>query len=354
MSEDQNLPEWRKKFLATRMTFESILFERELLVPQKEKFSTGLLWLGGIWLLHALLLAQWALRRGYFFTQADAVSFNAVLHYASYLQTQGLWALVKPEFSGLSLNPPLYYLAYVPVLKYLTSDLNLALIAVNSFFLLVIALSVFLAVRKSRPNSSGWLGAAFALALPFVQEAARRPSPELALLAMVAAMYSCYIRSDEFEHAKWTFAFALCASLGFYSHQFFWLYFLPLLPFIGAGFASPYSRDELFKGMFPGVVLNLPSSSPRPSPPASCRCGEPTTASGITSNWARPRPACRCSPWAPRRSPGCISPCSCLTTRTRWWPPGSGPRTCCSPGRCAARAPNCSTPPCCLSPWPCR
>lgn len=258
MSEDQNLPEWRKKFLATRMTFESILFERELMVPQKEKFSTGLLWLGGIWLLHALLLAQWALRRGYFFTQADAVSFNAVLHYASYLQTQGLWALVKPEFSGLSLNPPLYYLAYVPVLKYITSDLNLALIAVNSFFLLVIALSVFLAVRKSRPNSSGWLGAAFALALPFVQEAARRPSPELALMAMVAAMYSCYIRSDEFEHPKWTFAFALCASLGFYSHKFFWLYFLPLLPFIGAGFASPYSRDELFKGMFPGVVLNLP------------------------------------------------------------------------------------------------
>ncbi len=256
--ENDNLPAWRKKFLATRMTFESILFERELVVPQKEKLSTGLLLTAAVWLFNAALLAQWALRRGYFFTQADSDSFNSVLHYAAYLKAQGFWALIKPEFSGMSLNPPLYYLSYVPVLKYVTADLNLALIAVNSFFLLVIALSVFLAVRRSRPNSAGVLGAAFALALPFVQETARRPSPELALMALVAALYCCYIRSDEFELPKWTFAFAVCAGLGFYTHKHFWLYFLPLVPFIGAGLASPYSRDELFKGMFPGVLVNLP------------------------------------------------------------------------------------------------
>ncbi len=258
MSDEENLPSWRKKFLATRMTFESILFERELMMPQKEKLSTGLLGVAAVWLLHALLLAQWALRRGYFLTQADSESFNAVLRYAAYLKTQGFWALVKPEFSGLSLNPPLYYLSYVPVLNYVTRDLNLALIVVNSFFLLVLALAVFLAVRRNRPNAAGWLGAAFALALPFVQEAARRPSPELALVALAAAMYACYIRSDEFEHPKWTFAFAVCIGLGFYSHRFFWLYLLPLIPFIGAGLASPYARDELFKGIFPGVVVNLP------------------------------------------------------------------------------------------------
>ena len=258
MSEEENLPSWRKKFLATRMTFESILFERELVMPQKEKLSTGLLGAAAVWLFNALLLAQWALRRGYFFTQADSESFNAVLRYAAYLKGQGFWALIKPEFSGLSLNPPLYYLSYVPVLNYVTRDLNLALIVVNSFFLLVLALAVFLAVRRSRPNAAGWLGAAFALALPFVQEAARRPSPELALVALAAAMYACYIRSDEFEHPKWTFAFAVCVGLGFYSHRFFWLYLLPLVPFIGAGLASPYARDELFKGLFPAVVVNLP------------------------------------------------------------------------------------------------
>ncbi len=258
MAEDTEMSPWRKKFLATRMTFESILFEKELVQPKREKLSTGLLVLGGIWLFYSLLLAQWALRRGYFFGGADADSFTSVLRYAAYLKSEGFWALVKPEFSSLTLNPPLYYLSYVPVLDYITKDLNLALILVNSFFLLVLAVSIFLAVRRSRPNRAGWLGAAFALGMPFVLETARRPAPELALLALTAAVYACYINSDEFEHPKWTFAFAVCLGLGFFSHRFFWLYALPLVPFILSGFANPFSRDSLFKGFFPAVVINMP------------------------------------------------------------------------------------------------
>ena len=260
MSDDnkEELTGWRRKFFASRMAIEGILFERELLQPQKEKLSTGLLVTGAIWLFCALLLAQWALRRGYFFGQADAESFSAVLRYAAYAKAEGFWALFKPEFADLSLNPPLYYLAYVPVLGYVTSNLNVALILVNSFFLLVLAQSVFLAVRANRPNSAGWYGAAFALALPFVMETARRPSPELALLALTAALYCCYIRSEDFAHPKWSLAFALTLGLGFYAHRFFWLYALPLVPFILSGLANPNSRDELFKGFFLSTVLNLP------------------------------------------------------------------------------------------------
>ena len=185
MADENDLPGWRKKFLANRMTFESILFERETVGAQKEKMSTGLLVLAGIWVFYSLLLAQWVLRRGYFFVQADAESFTGLLRYAAYLKSQGVLALIKPELAGMSLNPPFYFLAYVPVLSYLTSDLNLALIIVNSFFMLVLALSVFAAVRKTRPNRSGWLGAAFALSLPFVLETARRPAPEMALMALM-------------------------------------------------------------------------------------------------------------------------------------------------------------------------
>jgi hypothetical protein len=256
--EAADMPAWRKKFLATRLTFESILFERELIQPKREKLSTGLLVAGLVWLLHAALLAQWAFRRGYFFSQADAESFNAVLRFAAYLKDQGFWALVKPEFADAALNPPLYYLAYVPVLDFITPDLNLALVLVNSFFLLVIALSVFLAVRRNRPNAAGWLGAAFALALPAVMETARRPAPEMALMALAAAMYACYINSDDLEHPKWTLAFAAALSLGFFSHRFFWLYAVPLVPFIMAGLANPSARDEMLKGFFPGLVINLP------------------------------------------------------------------------------------------------
>ena len=258
MTDHNDLPAWRKKFLATRMAFESILFEREVGTLKKEKSGKGLLVLGGIWLFFSLLLAQWALRRGYFFGGADAASFRGVLRYADYLSAHGPLALFKPEFSGLSLNPPLYYLAYLPVLKYITSDLNLALIIVNSAFMLVLALSIFLAVRMSRPNQAGWFGAAIALSMPFVLETARRPSPEMALIAMVAAVYACYIRSDEFSHPKWTFSFAVCLGLGFFSHRFFWIYALPLLPFLTTGISNPYTRDELLKGFLPGVLINLP------------------------------------------------------------------------------------------------
>lgn len=259
MSDDQNdLPPWRRKLLATRMAIESILFERELMQVKKEKPAKGLLVLLAVWLFHALLLAQWALRRGYFFGSADAESFGGVLRYASYLKAEGFWALIKPEFADLTLNPPLYYLAYVPVLNYLTTDLNLALILVNSFFLLVLALSVFLAVRESRPNSAGWFGAAFVLALPFVMETARRPAPEMALLALTAAMYASFIRSDEFLNPKWTLSFVICLGLGFFSHRAFWIYALPLAPYVLSGLANPNARDEFFKGLLPGVVLNLP------------------------------------------------------------------------------------------------
>ncbi|OGR74914.1 MAG: hypothetical protein A2X32_02430 [Elusimicrobia bacterium GWC2_64_44] len=253
-----NMAPWRRKFLASRMAIESILFERELTQDRKDRISTGVLVACAIWAVQALLLAQWAMRRGYFFGAADAECFGSVLRYAAYLRTEGFWALFKPEFADLTLNPPLYYLAYVPVLSYLTSDLNAALVVVNSFFLLVLTVAVFLAVRNNRPNSAGWYGAAFALALPFVLETARRPSPEMALMALVAAIYACYIRSDDFADPRWSFAFAICLSLGFYSHRFFWLYTLPLVPFIISGMANPNSRDELFKGFFLGAVLNLP------------------------------------------------------------------------------------------------
>lgn len=256
--ETENLPSWRKKFLATRMAMESILFERELLQPHKEKLSTGLLGLAGIWLFFTALLAQWALRRGYFFAQADADSLKAVLNFAAYVKVQGFWALVKPDFSVLSFNPPLYYLAYVPVLDFVTRDLNLAVVIVNSFFMLVLALAVYLAVTESRPQPAGWLGAAFALALPFVLETARRPDPAIALMALTAAVYACYIRSSEFAVPKWTLAFSVCLALGFYAHGAFWLYALPTVPFIGAGLANPNSRDDLFKGLFVGLVINLP------------------------------------------------------------------------------------------------
>ncbi|PIU19829.1 MAG: hypothetical protein COT18_05460, partial [Elusimicrobia bacterium CG08_land_8_20_14_0_20_59_10] len=43
-----------------------------------------------------------------------------------------------------------------------------------------------------------------------------------------------------------------------FSHRFFWVYVLPLTPFILEALSNPISRVEVVKGALPGIVLNLP------------------------------------------------------------------------------------------------
>ncbi|MCX5786102.1 MAG: hypothetical protein NTX59_10475 [Elusimicrobia bacterium] len=259
MPEEKKQLSWKEKFLANRATFESVLFEKELVMPAREKLSVGLLGAAGIWLLGVLLLAQWAFRQGCFFSAADASGFERINAYAAHLSSGGFWSLFKPMISGFELdpNPPLYYLSYFPVFKFLTSDLTSAMLAVNSFYLLVIALSIFLAVKKSRNNFSGWLGTAFTMAMPFTLEVARHPEPELAAMAMAAAAYSCYINSEDFEHSNWSFWSSVFFSLGFFAHRHFWVYALPLAPFIMPAMAGYLARNEILKGLLLGLALNL-------------------------------------------------------------------------------------------------
>jgi len=242
------------------MTLESILFEKELGVPKREKLRIGLLGAAGIWLLGALLLAQWIFRQGFFFSAADSAGFERINAYAAHLSSGGFWSLFKPALSGFGfdMNPPLYYLSYFPVFKFLTSNLTAAMLTVNSFYLLIIALAIFLAVKKSRNNMSGWLGTAFAFGMPFTLETARHPEPELAAMAMAAAAYCCYINSEDFERPHWSFWFSVFFSLGFFAHRHFWVCALPLVPFIVPAMAGYIARNEILMGLLPGLALNLP------------------------------------------------------------------------------------------------
>ena len=205
MPEEKAVPGWRKRFLANRMTFESILFEKELLVPGKENFKVGLAAALAMALCAALLPAQWVLRQGYFFSAADAAGFRTVFAWLEHFGTDGVWSLFKPlpDAFGAPPVPPLYYLTYVPVLKYITGSLNWALILVNTFYISGLTLAVFTAIRKNRGNKPGWLGAGFALAMPFVLETARHPDHRLTAMALAAAVYACYINSEEFQYPAW-------------------------------------------------------------------------------------------------------------------------------------------------------
>ena len=260
MAEQKEVSGWRKRFLANRMSFESILFEKELVVRERESFGAGLAGAIAIGLFASLLTAQWALRQGYLFPAADSAGFQMVFTCFGHFKSGGVWNIFTPLSSGLDspLIPPLYYLTYVPVLKFITGNFNLAMILVNSFYLTGLSLAVFIAVKKNRNNKSGWLGACFAMAMPFVLEAARHPDHRLASMTLAAAAYAAYINSEEFEHPSWNFWCGLFFGLGFFSDTMFWIYVLPLVPFMVSGLTGQLSSGSLFKGLLPGVVLALP------------------------------------------------------------------------------------------------
>jgi hypothetical protein len=251
---------WRQRFLANRMTFESILFEKELAVVGKDSLAAGVAGALAICLLASLLLAQWVLRQGCFFSAADAAGFHTASAFLEHFKSGGIWNIFKPLVNGFSfpVRPPLYYLTYVPVLKFITSDMNRALILVNSFYLSGLALAIFFAVRKNRSNQSAWLGASFAMALPFVLETARHPDHRLAAMAFAAATYAAYIHSEDFEYPAPSLWFGVFFGLGFFSDTMFWVYALPLVPFIISGLSGQMAGGSILKGLLPGAALSLP------------------------------------------------------------------------------------------------
>ena len=260
MPEEKKVPGWQKRFLANRMTFESILFEKELVVQEKESFYGGLAGAFAIALFSSLMMAQWVVRQGYFFSAGDAAGLRMVSACLEHFKSGGVWNIFRPLSSGFGdpVIPPLYYLTYVPVMKFIASDLTRAMMLVNTFYLCGLALAIFTAVKKNRNNRSGWLAAGFAMAMPFVIEAARHPDHRLASMALAAAAYAAYINSEEFEYPSWNMWFGVFFGLGFFADTLFWVYMLPLVPFLLSGLTNQLASGSILKGLVPGAVLALP------------------------------------------------------------------------------------------------
>jgi hypothetical protein len=249
MPEEKQIPGWRKRFLANRMTLESILFEN---------LYAGLACAAAIAIFSSLLLTQWVLRQGSFFNAGDASGFQMVFACLDHFRSGGVWNLFKPLSTIAPIIPPLYYLTYVPVLKFITGDLSWAMILVNSFYLCALALAIFIAVKKNRNNKSGWLAAGFAMAMPFVIEASRHPDHRLASMALAAAVYATYINSEDFEYPSWNVWFGVFFGLGFFADTMFWVYILPLVPFLISGLTNQLAGVSIAKGLLPGAILAVP------------------------------------------------------------------------------------------------
>ncbi len=250
---------FKNRFLATRMVFESILFEKELSSPKSESWKKGPLGLAVLVLVCSVFLWQWKARQGDVFNAAEAARVNMVQKYQTAVETLGPQALLgSGALQAGAAQPPFYYLTFLPVLKFVTPDIGSAVFLVNAFYLAFLLGSVYYALRRHRNAVTALSAAVATAALPFVMGAARSLSPQIATLAFTAAFWAFYLNSDDFELPRPVFWMGLMFSFGMLTDKFFWVYTLPLLPMMGAVAMGHLHRAELFKGLLPGIVAGVP------------------------------------------------------------------------------------------------
>ncbi|KAF0125954.1 MAG: hypothetical protein FD189_1963 [Elusimicrobia bacterium] len=249
---------FKNKFYAARMAFESILFEKELSGPKKEDWKKGPLGLAVLILISALFLWQWKARQGDLFSAEEAGRVTVVQKYLADYEVEGPVALLGTGSVGVTAQPPLYYLSYLPVLKLVTADIGTAVFLVNAFYLSLLLAFVYYALRRHRNTLSSLTAAVAAASFPFVLECARSLSPQIATLAFAAGFWCFYLNSDDFEKPKPLFWMGLMFSLGVLTDVFYWVYVLPLLPMMIAVAAGHMNRSEMLKGLLPGIVAGVP------------------------------------------------------------------------------------------------
>ncbi|MCR4820605.1 MAG: hypothetical protein K5838_05715 [Elusimicrobiales bacterium] len=240
---------------ANRYAFESVLFEHKA-INVKDKTWAGVLGAILIWGVSVIFLFEWIKGRGPLLGQEEAQTFSAVLHYFSALGDNSFWTFIKPDFNSLRYSPPLYYLLYVPVLKFITSDLNMAMLFVNSIFLLVLSIMPFFAVSPKRGWIGGLLASAAVMSCPFITEAARMPSASIAVIALVAGFYCSFMAYTELADNKWSYAFALFFVLGLYTSGTFWIYTIPLWQAMLTGTTNNVNGARFFKVLLAGFLVN--------------------------------------------------------------------------------------------------
>ena len=240
---------------ANRYAFESVLFEHKA-VNVKDRTWIGFWGSVLIWLISVMFLYEWLQGRGPLLSAEEAGTFSGVLHYISAIDDQGLWTLIKPDFNSVPYSPPFYYLLYVPVMKFITSDLNTAMLIVNSLFLLVLSIMPFFAVSATHGWLGGLLASAAVMSCPFVTEAARMPSVSIAVIAMVTGFYCAFMAYTEMVDNKWSFAFALFFAFGMYTSGTFWVYTIPLWQAMLTGTTNNVNGSRFFKVLLPGFLIN--------------------------------------------------------------------------------------------------
>jgi len=181
--------------------------------------------IAGIWLFYTLFYAV----RG---TVSGAAEFSpeaaAVLSFCESFKSSGLWLLLRPDISLNGIQPPFYYLLYVPLINYLRFGVQTSALIVNSLFFLITLYSLYILLRKTQSKLMLLCAAALTGLMPGFSYIMLFPSPVAALCAFLMFSFAALEASEGMNNKLWTALFTFSSGLGFYSHNCFWVYFAVL------------------------------------------------------------------------------------------------------------------------------
>ncbi|MFA5160725.1 MAG: glycosyltransferase family 39 protein [Elusimicrobiales bacterium] len=252
-----------EKIRLMRMVLEGIYFEKETADTiargsKKPEVLYGLFLACLMALAQGFLLSMWAARDArHRLGPEEVASLRAAQTYRQAASSGKLMELIKSPLDEDGLpRPPLYYWTLA-----LTSPEQSGRppsgTGLQTVYLAILCMSVYLITRRSRTEPASLVAAAFASSLPFVLGCMRQLSPELALIAFTAAAYAAFIWSDDFESAPWTFVWGIFSLLGMLTSWVYPLCTIPLMNLLFYGIMNHVTRANVMRvfWVWAGVYL---------------------------------------------------------------------------------------------------
>ena len=247
------LESFRKKVLANRIAIESVLFDKDK--PKEKEKKDHKHWFYFVLAISIHIL----INIFYYYKSSGLLSYSDLksLDYVSrYLNSNLISILTSSDITYFNFDMPLYYLSFIPFVKFFNMGYVSSMFVINSLTIAIISLGIYLLLLESRNKKTALFGVITFLSFGGVFEISRKFSPVLFTMLFVTWSYYLYIKTEKLEKTNLIPIFLIFFSLGFLSDKFFIFYVFPMFGFISYLFTTVYFH-LVIKILLPVFLISL-------------------------------------------------------------------------------------------------
>lgn len=242
MEENKNKIGFKQKFLATRAALEEILFEPDTAKQQKKIDKKYIFYFVSLVVLNLLIVFFYFKKNNGFFSKTDLLKLSNLKIYLDIEWSNILDLFTLSNLNHVNFDMPFYYLSFIPFIKLLNLNYTWAVYTVNSVYVILISVFLYLIISRYRGNIRGLLGVSLLYSLPFFIELEKHFSPQLAVICFALASYYFFFKTENFENNRFIPHMLISLSLGILTDKFFVIYTLPLFYWVNWAFAGIYQH----------------------------------------------------------------------------------------------------------------